>query len=396
MSPEQKVTALSSIFNPIRLGVAGLGRAFSLSAPAIYAHPGFTLVAAAEPNSEHRKSFEKAFGAITYTDISGLVSDPNVEVVYVSTPHGLHKEHALAAINAGKSVLIEKPMTVSLEDATSLIDAAKDKGVQIIVGPSHSFDGPVKLAEALIAEGKIGRVKMIHALYATDFLYRPRTAAELSTDLGGGVVFSQAVHQVDLVRRLAGVPALRVTARTGGAWDADRPTEGAYSMLIDFSEDVFASLTYSGYAHFDGDRLMENTTELGIPKSDEFKSARKILKSVQDESTFKASRGFSSLETCPQAQTHEHFGQVFIFGDRGDLRLTPKGVEITDSNGPMFCSAPFRTSRAEVFDTLYSALRENLQPLQDGNWGRASLEICHALLASSQTGDSVTLNYQEG
>ncbi|NLQ19183.1 Gfo/Idh/MocA family oxidoreductase [Marinomonas sp. M1K-6] len=378
------------------MGVAGLGRAFALSATAIHAHPGVILVAGAEPNSEHRRSFEKTFDAKTYTDVSNLVTDPDVEVVYVSTPHGLHKEHALAAINAGKSVLIEKPMTVSLEDASSLIEAAKKAGVQIIVGPSHSFDGPVKLAEVLIAKGKIGRVRMIHALYATDFLYRPRTASELSTDLGGGVVFSQAVHQVDLVRRLAGVPAQRVTARTGGVWDADRPTEGAYSMLIDFNEGIFASLTYSGYAHFDGDRLMENTTELGISKSDEFKSARKILESVQNESEFKSSRGFSSLETCPQAQTHEHFGQVFVFGDRGDLRLTPNGVEITDANGPEFYPAPFRTSRAEVFDTLYAALREQTPPLQNGKWGRASLEICHALLTSSETGDTVTLNYQEG
>ncbi|UDV04049.1 Gfo/Idh/MocA family oxidoreductase [Marinomonas profundi] len=387
---------MSSISNPIRIGVAGLGRAFALSATAIHAHPGVILVAGAEPNSEHRRSFEKTFDAKTYTDVSNLVTDPDVEVVYVSTPHGLHKEHALAAINAGKSVLIEKPMTVSLEDASSLIEAAKKAGVQIIVGPSHSFDGPVKLAEVLIAKGKIGRVRMIHALYATDFLYRPRTASELSTDLGGGVVFSQAVHQVDLVRRLAGVPAQRVTARTGGVWDADRPTEGAYSMLIDFNEGIFASLTYSGYAHFDGDRLMENTTELGISKSDEFKSARKILESVQNESEFKSSRGFSSLETCPQAQTHEHFGQVFVFGDRGDLRLTPNGVEITDANGPEFYPAPFRTSRAEVFDTLYAALREQTPPLQNGKWGRASLEICHALLTSSETGDTVTLNYQEG
>lgn len=209
-------------------------------------------------------------------------------------------------------------------------------------------------------------------------------------------MFSQAVHQVDLVRRLAGVPAQRVTARTGGAWDADRPTEGAYSMLIDFCEGVYASLTYSGYAHFDGDRLMENTTELGIPKSEEFKSSRKILESVQDESEFKSSRGFSSLDTCPQAETHEHFGQVFVFGDHGDLRLTPNGVEITDTNGPKFYPAPFRTARAEVFDTLYAALREQTTPLQDGKWGRASLEICHALLTSSETGDTVTLNYQEG
>ena len=385
---------MSSIYKPIKLGTVGLGRAFSLSAPAISAHPGFELIAAAEPNNHHRASFVKEFGGATYSDISDLLKNTEVEAIYISTPHGLHKEQALAAINAGKHVLVEKPMTIAIDDASELISAAKKANVKLVVGPSHSFDGPVALAEKLIKSGEIGNVRMIHALYATDFLYRPRTSAELSTDLGGGVVFSQAVHQIDLVRRLAGKPAKRVTAKTGGAWDPKRPTEGAYSMLIDFEDKLFASLTYSGYAHFDGDRLMGDISELGIPKSpDTGETARQKLASVTNEVDFKASRGFVSLDSCPKAETHEHFGQVLVFGDKGDLRLTAAGVEVHNINGRTFHSAPFRTSRAEVFDTLYEAIRNQVPPLQDGAWGRASLEICHALLESEALDASVNLKY---
>ena len=96
---------------------------------------------------------------------------------------------------------------------------------------------------------------MITALDFTDFLYRPRRPEELATESGGGAVFNQAAHQVDIVRLLAGGKVSSVRAFTGN-WDRARPTEGAYSCLLGFDHGVFATLTYSGYAHFDSDELM--------------------------------------------------------------------------------------------------------------------------------------------
>lgn len=395
MSLAQKVIVLSLISDPIRLGVVGLGRGFALTAPAIAAHPGVQLVAAAAPRESSRAAFQAAFNGRAYTDVGELVTDSAVEAVYITTPHQLHLAHALAAIDAGKHVLMEKPITVTLDDATQMIHAARAAGVSLIVGPSHSFDGPVALAEKLIKQSVIGRVRMIHAFYATDYLYRPRRPEELDTQLGGGVVFGQAIHQIDVVRRLAGVSAHTVTARTGGAWIPDRPTEGAYSMLIDFDQELFASLTYSGHAHFDGDRLMDNISELGITKQDQHKPSNTSLDTTDDETEAKQARGFTSLADCPQAQTHEHFGQVLVFGENGDLRLTADGVEVSDNQSRTFHPAPFRTNRAEVFDTLYAAIRQGQAPLQNGEWARASLELCHALLASAQSNEPQMLRLQQ-
>ena len=72
----------------------------------------------------------------------------------------------------------------------------------MIVGHSHSFNAPVLLARALIASGRLGAVRMVHAMQYTDFLYRPRRPEELDTRQGGGVVFSQAAHQAGLFRGL--------------------------------------------------------------------------------------------------------------------------------------------------------------------------------------------------
>ena len=106
---------------------------------------------------------------------------------------------------------------------------------------------------------------MLHALNYTDFLYRPRRPEELDTAQGGGAVFNQAAHQVDIVRLLGGGRVKSVRAATG-AWDATRPTEGAYSALLTFEGGAFASLTYDGYGHFDSDELMGWIGESGQQK----------------------------------------------------------------------------------------------------------------------------------
>ncbi|NCV87281.1 MAG: gfo/Idh/MocA family oxidoreductase, partial [Oxalobacteraceae bacterium] len=109
-----------------------------------------------------------------------------------------------------------------------------EQGAHLLIGHSHSYNAPVLLARQLIASGRFGAVRMIHALQYTDFLYRPRRPGELDTAQGGGVIFSQAAHQVDVVRLLAGGLVERVSA-VSGRWDPLRPTEGAYSALLSFA-----------------------------------------------------------------------------------------------------------------------------------------------------------------
>jgi phthalate 4,5-cis-dihydrodiol dehydrogenase len=360
------------------------------------------LVAAFDPREGARRAFEQAFGGRAQGGVEAVCADPEVEWVYVATPHQMHVEHVLLAARHGKHVLVEKPMAISLDDCTRMIEACEAAGTQLIVGHSHSFNAPVKLARDLIDAGAIGAVRFIHAMQYTDFLYRPRRPEELDTTRGGGVVFSQAAHQLDIVRLLAGGLARSVRALTG-RWDPARPTEGAYSALVAFDGGAFASATYNGYGFYDTDALMDGIGELGGAKNPTAHAqTRARLAAVTDEAAeaaLKAERNFGgSLYQPAPVQTPDacqHFGPVIVSGERGDLRLTPRGVRVFDGTGERFESAPLpAVPRGEVVDELWSVAREGRPPVHGARWSRATVELCLALLESQQAGADIMLRYQ--
>lgn len=369
-----------------------------LTLPSLRRNAHVTLVACAAPREASRKAFTQEFGGSAFETVDALCAAPEVEAVYIATPHQLHRNHALAAARAGKHILVEKPLAIALEDADAIVDAAARAGVHLITGPSHSFDQPVQKARQLIASGQYGAVRMIHAFNYTDFLYRPRRPEELDTAQGGGVVFSQAVHQIDVVRALMGARAERVVAMTG-TWDPQRPTEAAYTTLIGFEGGRFASLTYSGNAHYDSDALQGWIGELGTDKdAAAYGKARQALASLgapEDEAKLKSGRTYGATEVPAPALHAEHFGPVIVSCDRADLRLTPKGVEIWgDFERDFIPAPPDPTPRAPVLAALYGAIRLGRPPVQSEGWGRASLEICHAILQSARTNSFVDLTRQ--
>ncbi len=380
--------------SPIGVGVLGLGRAFTLMLPTWRDDPRVRLVAAFDPRAPARAAFAQHFGAIAYDSAQAVCADPAVQWVYVATPHGLHAEHVCLAAQHGKHVLVEKPMALNLAQADAMIAACERAGTHLVVGHSHSFNAPVRLARQMIASGRYGAVRMVHAMQYTDFLYRPRRPEELDTAQGGGVVLSQASHQVDIARLLGGGRVERVRAMTG-RWDPRRPTEGAYSALLRFDSGAFASLSYNGYGHYDSDTLMDGIGELGGAK-DRLSHARTrqrhaLTTDEQAEAQAKAERNFGGAQWQPapaQAPTaSQHFGPVIVSCEGADLRLNALGVEVCDANGPQQIAAPLPdVPRAEVIDEIWAADRMGQRPLHDGLWSRATLEVCLALL-SSQAGD---------
>lgn len=385
---------------PIRIGVIGLGRAFTLMLPTFQLDRRVQLVAACDPIAVAREQFGRDFGGRVYEDAEALCSDDKVELVYIASPHQHHAAHVQLAARAGKHVLVEKPMAITLAECSAMIEAMQSAQRALIVGHSHSFDAPVIKARAVIDSGEVGAVRMIHAMNYTDFLYRARRPEELRTEDGGGVIHSQAAHQVDIVRLLAGGLACSVRAHVG-AWDAARPTEGAYSALMDFESGAFASLTYSGYGRYDSDEQMDWVGELGVARDPiEYGAARKrllALKSADDEVALKAARNYGGANFQPvaSAAAHQHFGPVVVSCERGDLRLTANGVWVYGDDLRRFDAlrAP-DVPRREVIDELWSVIREGVAARHDGLWARATTEASLAILTSAYERREITLRHQ--
>jgi phthalate 4,5-cis-dihydrodiol dehydrogenase len=381
---------------PVGLGVVGLGMAGAVMVQAAAAHPGYVLRAAADPHPAPRAAFARDHKARAYADVAELVADPQVEVVYIATPHQFHAAHAILAAERGKHIILEKPMALTLSDCDAIIAAAERHKVHLIVGHSHAFDPAVRLMREIIARGELGRLGLIHSFNYTNYLYRPRRPEELDTAQGGGILFNQVPHQIDTVRVLAGGTVRSVRAHTT-ALDPARPTEASCAALVQFDNGVAASLIYSGYDHFDSDEWHFGISERGAPKKVGHGAARRALAAAKDETRARTETfAYGATEgTLPPHQPH--FGVTIATCADGDVRASADGVTIYDRSGMREIPIPRGGSmpgRREVLDDMLAAIRTGRRPLHDGRWGKATVEVALAILRSAQEGREISLEHQ--
>jgi phthalate 4,5-cis-dihydrodiol dehydrogenase len=377
----------------LRFGVVGLGRAAAATLPAIARNPNTTVVAAADTNPEVVDSFRQQFPSRAYAAIEDLCADPAVDAVYIATPTHLHTQHVLTATAAGKHVIVEKPLAITLDDADRMIDAVDKAGVQVIVGQSQSYEPPVRAMRELVRSGEIGALKMISGWYFNDWLYRPRLPAELDTRMGGGVVFRQGAHHFD-VARLIGGGMVRSVRAVAGVWDASRPTEGSYAALLEFQDGAVANLVYSGNDHFHTVELTgqsEGGTRVD-PSQLEHAAARKRLEAGGD-AALKRQGGFSPrVETPPYPA---YFGLIIVSGEHGDIRQTPTGLKIyADRDIREIQLPPGVSGRDLMIAELYDAVVNATPALHTTRWAKATLEVSLAVLESSRTRQEVQLKFQ--
>jgi phthalate 4,5-cis-dihydrodiol dehydrogenase len=382
---------------PLRLGIAGLGMAGAMMIRAAAHYPGVTIRAAADPHSPPREAFARDFG-VAYADVGQLCEDPAVEAVYIATPHQAHAAHAILAAAHGKHIILEKPMALTLEDCDAIIAAVERCGVTLIVGHTHAFDPAVRTMRGIIASGEIGELATIATFNYTDYLYRPRRPEELDTAQGGGIMFNQVPHQVDVIRLLGGGRLRSVRAQVS-ALDRARPTEGGCVAFLAFESGASASLVYSGYDFFDSDELHLWISEAGAPKCPGTHGAarRALAASVAPETQLRidtyAYRGGSGAPAPHQP----HFGITIATCARGELRASRDGVIVYDETGSRevpLRRGPGEPGRIEVLDAMRAALRTGRRPVHDGRWGKASVEAALAILRSSREGREITLEHQ--
>ncbi len=151
-----------STLKSARFGVVGAGLWGSFHCKTLNAIPGAELVAVCDLNPERAAEMQRQFGAKkVYQDFRALIADPDVEAVTVATPDFAHADIVLAAIEAGKHVMSEKPLATTLAEAETIAEAAARSGVKVMVDFHNRVNPAVHTAKETIAQGEIG--KPLHA-----------------------------------------------------------------------------------------------------------------------------------------------------------------------------------------------------------------------------------------
>jgi phthalate 4,5-cis-dihydrodiol dehydrogenase len=388
----------------LRIGVIGLGMAGAAMMPAIEAHPNFVLAGAADPNPDLRARFARDHACQVDVSAADLIARRDIDAVYIATPHQWHREHAVLAAGHGKHVIVEKPMALSLGDCDQMIAASERSGTALVVGHTHSFDPAILLMREIITSGEVGRLAMIAMSNYTDFMYRPRRPEELDTTLGGGILFNQIPHQVDIARLLSGSQVRHVRAMTG-ILDGARPTEGCCMAMLSFDDGAAANLVYSGYDRFDSDELHGWIGEGGQPKSANHGATGRALAAIAnstEEARLRSENfGYGSgrrWQPDPGERWHQpHFGTLVVSCGNADLRQSPDGILIYTHDGVREVPVPpsnGRPGRADVLDELYGAVAHGIAPLHDGPFARGTLQVCLAIQESARARQEVTLETQ--
>jgi 1,5-anhydro-D-fructose reductase (1,5-anhydro-D-mannitol-forming) len=223
------------------IGASTIAREWMVDA--IRAQPGHEVVAVMSTDSQRGRTFaaENRIPA-SYAELAALLADPRVHAVYISTTNELHKAQTLAAAAAGKHVLCEKPLAVTLADAREMVASCKRAGVAM--GTNHHLRNAAthRRMRELIQSGAIGKplfARVFHAVYLPPHLQGWRLT---TPGAGGGVILDITVHDADTLRFLLGSEPVEATALSQQAGMAQSALEDGVMAVLRFDNGVLAQL----------------------------------------------------------------------------------------------------------------------------------------------------------
>ncbi len=198
----------------IRWGIIGCGGiARRRTIPGLVGASNAELVAVMDTNETFAKEVAAEFGvAHAFSDMDALLALDEVDAVYIATPVFCHKEQVIAAANAGKHILLEKPMALTSAEAEELQVLCEKKGVRLSIGLMMRFHAYHEEIKRLIAEGAIGDIVSIRAQFACWYPDMPGVWRQDKAKSGGGALVDLGVHCIDLVQYVTGLRAKEVTA----------------------------------------------------------------------------------------------------------------------------------------------------------------------------------------
>lgn len=240
----------------IRWGIVGPGRIAQLLVRDFAHVPDATVLAVASRSAVRANAFAAEHGIErSYGSYRDMIADPDVDVLYIATPHSHHLEIGLAAASAGKALLVEKAFTATLAGAESLVDAVRKHNVFAMEAMWTRFQPAVITARKLLAEGAIGTVRSVQADLGVMRTFNP-TDRVFAHELGGGAILDLGVYTVSFAQMVLGNPtsvsALGSLEPSGVDADA--------TILLGFDEGRTATLMCSLHSPMPGHARIFGTT----------------------------------------------------------------------------------------------------------------------------------------
>jgi predicted dehydrogenase len=339
-------------------GIVGLGMVSEFHAQALAGVRGAKLLGVATRNADKAAAFaQKHRLAFHTTDLAALVARPDIDVVCVTTPSAMHLEPALAAIRAGKHVVIEKPLEVTNARADEILRAAEAAGVRIAPIFQARFGDGARLVKSALDAGRLGRLVLAsgYVKWHRTPHYYTGTRGSWTHD-GGGAVMAQAIHGIDLLQWFAGMPAEIFSWTTKRVYPHIEAEDTSVASLK-FASGALGALEASTALYPGWSRRHEICGEHGSVVLEDDRIVRWELREARPEDdAIRASGQQSALGS----------------GASNPGAISPEG------------------HRRQLQDFV-DALRDGRAPLLDGREGRKAVAFVNAIYESARRGGPVAL-----
>lgn len=361
---------------PVRFAIVGCGAIGPTHAGALKQIENAELVAVADILPDRAQAMADKFAVKTvYTSLEQVLADANVDAVVIATPSGMHADQAIQVMKAGKHVIVEKPMDVSLEACDRMIQAEQETGKKLAIVSQHRWDHASVFVKNAIDTGKLGKlilVEMNVKWWRTQQYYDSGDWRGTYKWDGGGALMNQGVHTVDLMQWLAGpIDSLRAHCVTGGHERIE--VEDTAVASLKFKNGAIGTLTATTAAYNGQPARLElyGTEGSVIIEGDRLKLFR--LKDGTEVTAEGASQHALSVA----------MGGTASVKDQAAERLTT-----TLAKDP---GAVWGDAHREQLKDLIRAIQADTKPLIHGQEGRKPVEIILAVYRSAKTGVEVRL-----
>lgn len=335
-----------------RIALVGCGRISRNHFDAIAAVPGLRLTAVCDTAEERARQAGDALGVPWFTSYEDLLREAPCDAVAVATPSGLHSAQGILAARAGKHVITEKPMAITLAQADALVRACDDATVHLFVVKQNRLNPAVQLLRRAIDKGRFGR---IYVASTTVWWARPQEYYDQAPwrgtwALDGGAIMNQASHYVDLLQWLAG-PVESVMAKTA-----------TLARRIEAEDTGVAVLRFTN-----GALGCIQVTMLTYPRN------------LEGSLTILGEKGAAKIGgTAVNKVEHWAFA---------DADVDDQLVEAANTNPPTV----YGFGHQGYYRNVLAVLRGEALPDTGGHEGRKSLELILGIYESARTGREVTL-----